>query len=401
MEWWQQKKDADLFSIFISLPALEFGRLVRQHPEDAEKAKDVFFKTSEPPTFRYRRAEEVDITAHSETLHKAHEQIIATHAPQEIKDLYVAKIGERRARINLIAAIQQGNDEVVTTLSENLFGAMTIGAAEHQEEFSEMLTHPDRFYDHNRPVTPVHLKRMLQQVLAHYGIKNWRIVLDNVPSMKIRHDARLGISTAYLPNGRNLTKARAARLLTHEVEVHALRNFNGLNQPYAIFGTGLERYLQTEEGLAVLFQIQHAKEPFEHLPGFWDAWTVALAKETNFVHAFETITEAKLKLAETIGEEKPEQEAWDEAWRLVTRVYRGITHTETPNVGYIRDHIYRTGTLAIERALKEQKEDNMPLLFTGKVALGHLPLIRSLDLVPGKTPELIAKQVVNDIMKQG
>jgi uncharacterized protein (TIGR02421 family) len=150
---------------------------------------------------------------------------------------------------------------------------------------------------------------------------------------------------------------RVEPLLHHEVGTHVVTYQNGTRQPLTLLTIGLPGYDETQEGLAVLA---------EYLTGGLDprrlrvlaARVVAIGKMldgADFLEIFESLR-ADLRI--------PTRTAWSIASRVVV------------GGGSVKDAIYLRG---ITRLLETLAEGNsLDVLFVGKLALDHVPLIQDL-----------------------
>jgi len=400
MKWWQEKEDAELFKLLNSLPPFPFYDLVRQDKPGLKQAKTDFFKNGISPTFSYKKAKLFNAKKYQSEIDNRLLQIKSLNYPTLLKDIYEDKLLDLQNRSKIVSAISLGNDQTVTSLSNQLFNFPEENLSTLTSEFEEMLEHSSIFHQHSRPVTTELFVKMTEAVLDHYKMSKWHIELFGGSSIKIRHLNKRGTSIVYLPSQRNLSKARAARLLTHELEVHGLRTMNGRQSSYALLGRGLDHYLQTEEGLAIYYQTLLNRRPTKHLPGFWDAYAVALARNTDFSTTFKTLVEARMKLAKKTGVQKTEETCRTEAWNLCVRVYRGITNTQNEHMVFARDHIYRSGVALLKNTITERGESVLPLIFSGKVGVHHLDKLIALNVQTGKVPDMISKEVVKTIYRQ-
>jgi len=393
---WKNKDDRKLNAILGTLPYLPFYGLIRQDKEDLANQKFRFFKTGQPPVFTYRRARAFDSLGYLAAVEKIKSRF-ERMASSPLVELYLAKIDELKTRAKLIVAIQKSDDELVTALSKSLYGQMTQNAPELEHEFAAMVHHSERFFTHDKPIDAQIFAKMVEQVLAHYQIDNWVVKIYDRPSVKINHLSKN--PKIFIPKSIQISQARARRLLTHEIEVHVLRTHNGTQSPLLILRRGLDHYLPTDEGLAIYYQNQLRKNQSAHAPGFWDAWTTALTQQGNFRDTFGRISSARQELAASLGQDNPEAIGRDAAWRLCVRAYRGITDTSKNHTGFLRDHIYRSGYEMIKKAIEKQGEEILPMLFAGNVGLHHLDKIKRLDIPPGRTPDLISKKIVKEVMR--
>lgn len=392
------KLDNKLFTALCKLPPLRFYRRVAQDETKLIQLRQDFLNSGRPPIFSYPQVAKFDFEDYTKALNDFAEKLPALSDNEIMLDLYRQKISELRGRVDLLYSVAQKDGTRVTELSRQLFGEPLESTTELANEFRQMRQHHDRFVQHNKPITTEIFAEMVKQTLAHYKMERWQVEFHSGPSVKIVHGNSPRHPLVKIPKSLKVSRARATRLLTHEIEVHALRTENGFLSPLRILERGLDRYLATDEGLAIYFQSQLGRKSRLHAPGFWDAWTSALTLEGDFASTFATISQARSELAELTGHDNPEAVGQDAAWRLCVRAYRGIIDTSEPQVGFLRDHMYRSGLAMIKRALAEQGDEILPKLFVGNIGLHHLDEMEKLELEPGRTPELISKRIVDEVI---
>lgn len=393
------KLDNNLFERLSSLPRFPFYGLVRQNTDDIERAKIEFLKTGKSPVFTYARAKQFNVQSYRNDLNALQDDLGSLSSDKIIVELYRQKLDELGTRLALVEAIQHADDKTVTTYSANLFGQVRQSVEELESEFKEMLIHSKTFHDHSKKINAEIFVRAARELLDYYGMTEWKLKVKNRPSIKVARTRKGKPPSIYVPLNLDVSKARAARLLTHEIEVHALRTYNGENSPLALLGRGLDRYLATDEGLAVYFQQKLTEHNHKHAPGFWDAWTTVLTQNGNFIDTFNTIAKARTSLLRARGVKNAEKKGRDAAWRLCVRAYRGITNTETHGVGFLRDHIYRSGLDMVRAKIAENGESVMNTLFLGNIGLQHIQEIQSMDFPTARLPEMKSKEILRNVMK--
>jgi uncharacterized protein (TIGR02421 family) len=184
------------------------------------------------------------------------------------------------------------------------------------------------------------------------------------PDFPVNIEVRDDVSELMVSFGRLLIPASAAiredriePLLHHEVGTHVVTYQNGARQPLTLLTIGLPGYDETQEGLAVLA---------EYLTGGLDprrlrvlaARVVAVGKMLDgaeFLDIFESLR-AEHRI--------PTRTAWSIAIRVVV------------GGGTVKDAIYLRGITRILQTLAEGS--SLDVLFVGKFALDHMPLIQDL-----------------------
>ena len=189
----------------------------------------------------------------------------------------------------------------------------------------------------------------------------YRALYPDFPShIEVRDDiSELMVSFGRLliPEAATIRADRVEALLHHEVGTHVVTYQNGARQPLKLLTIGLPGYDETQEGLAVLA---------EYLTGGLDprrlrvlaARVVAIAEMLNgagFLEIFESLrTEYGI----------PTRTAWSIAIRVVV------------GGGSVKDAIYLRGITRLLEAIAEGS--SLDVLFVGKLALDHIPLIQDL-----------------------
>lgn len=380
-----EKLDHHLYKELLALPKLPFLRMVRQDRRLLARARKAFFLTGTPPTFFYPKVDGFDVEAYLAQLASVETRIRRSAAPRPLKTLYHKKCAELRLRAKCIQAIQQNDDRATTRYAKKMFGTPKESLrALRAEAAARAHTHG---YTHQKRIDATAFARMARLVLDHYGLNDWRIKIVRRSSIQIGGGKRGRTPVIRIPASLMVSAARATRLLVHEIEVHALRAANGTNSPLHLLGHGCAGYIRTDEGLAMYYQdTKAAKVRSVHLSGFWEAYTAALSAKRTFK---DTFTELRQHLGQ------------DAAWRLCVRAYRGIRHPDKPGLGFFRDHLYRTGRMDVERAVKRRGEGVLPMLFAGKVGLSDLATLQALHIPAGKLPDLISQKIVHEeLMKK-
>jgi uncharacterized protein (TIGR02421 family) len=189
----------------------------------------------------------------------------------------------------------------------------------------------------------------------------YRAVHPDFPAhIEVRDDiSELMVSFGRLliPEAATFRADRVEPLLHHEVGTHVVTYQNGARQPLTLLTIGLPGYDETQEGIAVLA---------EYLTGGLDprrlrvlaARVVAIDKMLDgagFLEIFESLR---------ADHRIPTRTAWSIAIRVVV------------GGGSVKDAIYLRGITRILEILEEGS--SLDVLFVGKLALDHIPLIQDL-----------------------
>ena len=390
--------DEEAYEALSSLPANPFHRYIEHDSRRAAFEQQEFETNGHTPLFTYREASKLDVAHYLARLQTIEEQLpkLCHHEPI-VEDLYRGKIDELRIRAALVKAVQAQDDESVTALSEQLFSPPVQTREELEKELSTMIAADKPLFVHKKTVSRDLFLLMLQTILSHYEMTDWRIGSTKGLSVRLKHGHPNKQALVLVPDAFQISKNRAIELLTHEIEVHALRTHNGRLSPFLLLGRGLDRYIDTEEGLAIHMQRKWKTSETSHLPGFWDAYATVLTMEYSFKEVYETLRIARTTLARKAGHIEPERVGRNAAWRLCMRAYRGIHQTSKKGVGYRRDHIYRSGLLRMRHALA-QDPLLIDTLFQGNMGLQHVERVKQLNLSTSRAPEWVSKAVVQSLV---
>ncbi len=380
-----QKLDEELYQLLLTLPRFPFLSLVRQDKKALNEARRAFIKNGVLPTFSYARAARFDAAGYLDKLQEVEAKIGEQKAAAPLLSLYLKKCAELRARAEMILAIQTKNDSEVTRLAKVIFGTPGFTAEELLAEYGQRTAH--KSFVHKTRVDGEMFARMTRAMLDHYGLTDWRIKVLKRLAIQIGHGKRDRTPMVRIPRNMLVSKQRAIRLLTHEIEVHALRTANGAMSPLHLLERGCAGYIKTDEGLAMYYQeVMLADEsPKIVHAGFLEAYTVALTEQYDFAQVF-------AELCKVTSAKK--------AWRLCVRAYRGITAPNKAGLGFYRDHVYRSGFMAVQAAHRAGGMKFLGEVFSGNISVEDLPVLAELKIPAGRLPDLVAEKVVKSELRR-
>lgn len=380
-----KKLDEELYQLLLTLPRFPFLSLVRQDKKVLHESKRAFIKNGRLPIFSYSKAATFDATGYLKKLTAVEANIGEQKVAAPLLSLYLKKCTELRARAELVLAIQTKNDEEVTRLAKVIFGTPSFTAQELQAERNQRTT--KKSFIHKAKVDGEMFASMTRTMLDHYGLTDWRIKVLKRLAIQIGHGKRGRTPMVRIPRNMLVSKQRAIRLLTHEIEVHALRTANGAKSPLHLLERGCAGYIKTDEGLAMYFQeVMLADESPKIIhAGYLEAYTVALTEQHDFAGVFKElcqVTTAK------------------KAWRLCVRAYRGITMPTKAGLGFYRDHVYRSGFMAVQAAHRAGGLKFFDAVFSGNISVDDLPVLTELKIPAGRLPDLMAEKIVRDELRR-
>ena len=164
--------------------------------------------------------------------------------------------------------------------------------------------------------------------------------------------------TLLLSRNHKFSKNQLKVLANHEIGVHMVTTFNGLNQPLKVFSNGFPNNVETQEGLAVYSEYMSGCLTITRLKEL--AYRViaadSLAKGYSFAATFDLLhNQYKLNR--------------DKAFTITLRIHRGG--------GFTKDHLYLTGLKKVYDYAKEGND--LDVLLTGKVTLEYKDIIEKMQ----------------------
>lgn len=193
-------------------------------------------------------------------------------------------------------------------------------------------------------------------------VRNFDFQMNIKLSTSIAADAMVSnkLRTLFVKKNARFSENQLKTLANHEIGVHMVTTFNGLNQPLKIFSNGFPKNVETQEGLAVFSEYMSGALTLDRLKTF--AYRVIAADSLtdgyDFADTFDLLyNQYKLQR--------------DKAYIISLRVHRGG--------GFTKDYLYLTGLKKIYDYYKENGD--LSVLLTGKVSLEEQSsILRMLDL---------------------
>lgn len=151
-------------------------------------------------------------------------------------------------------------------------------------------------------------------------------------------------------------------MLAHEVGTHMLRWVNEFSQPWHKRHReyGMQEYMPTEEGLAVLNASLHHPAPFFWLPAIY------------YFSGYHAQTKSFSELNSLLKTYVPNVER---RWKICLRVKRGLRDTSEPG-GYKKDLVYLTGIFELSKWLRAHNFSAQEL-YIGKVHHNDIEKMKS------------------------
>jgi len=337
----------DLFSIDTNLDKLvkKIELLNYINPVNIEQEKRNFFasKYNVNPNFKYRR---IDFNAH-----KLQQELLSQDI-ESIKDeatsnFYREVIYDYSGLIQCIESIGKESKFYYNSLKS--FGTPT----EKEVENARFILHFDDEYD--QELFPVFNANEAADYFVEFS-KRYDFKFDLNFSTKISAAAMVqnNKKTLLLKKNHRYSPNQLKVLANHEISVHMVTTFNGLEQALKIFHNGFPKNVETQEGLAVFSEYMSGCLTLFRLKELSYRVLAAdsLRKGFNFCATFDLLHN-QYKLGR------------EEAYTISLRAHRGG--------GFTKDHLYLTGLKKIYDYYQATK--NLDNLLAGKVSLEYIPMI--------------------------
>ncbi|MEE1963484.1 flavohemoglobin expression-modulating QEGLA motif protein [Allomuricauda taeanensis] len=324
-------------------------RLVRKiellsyiNPQNIEKEKQRFFasKYTVEPEFKYPKLKFDPYKLHRLFFSQRLERI----GDDSLRKLYQDIIYYYANMVQCIETIGKGKNFYYNSL--RVYGTPTEKDVQNAR-FILHFTDEPAVSDMEKVFSAEEARRYFESFVHQYNFP-----LNIRYSTNIAAEAMVSNSTQSLLIKKN-TKFSKNQLLTlanHEIGVHLVTTYNGLQQPLKIFSNGLPKNVETQEGLAVFSEYMGGALTLKRLKEI--AYRVlaadSLIKGYSFADTFDLIH----------GQYKLNR---DDAFTITLRVHRGG--------GFTKDRLYLSGLRKIYK--RYQREESMDTLLTGKVALEY------------------------------
>lgn len=374
-------QDRDWFNAYLDGCAFDDINFIKFNQADLAKQKDLFLagKLNEI-NLTYDINETLLETKKEKVLQLLEAVNLDKEKPLIVKEAYQLKLKEQLSKLALVDAIARRDFSQVQKKSVELYGLpdkQTAGEAllivktivenkqlnlsqEWNQLFAYFITEekePAFYYQETKEteyLTTEEIVKMFELALLKRGVP-WRV---EVSQTALVVNVNYQDETIYIPAGREMSKMAAEALIEHEIGIHLVRYYNGLQSSLLLLSVGLNGYLKGEEGLASYRQFSIDKG---NLPGVINYLGVVLAsglyrnQSWNFRQIFDFIKEYLSFLG--YSEEYTKREAWLRA----LRTFRGSAG-KLPTGVFTRDLIYFEGYLEIKDLYTKQSSEIERLL---------------------------------------
>ncbi|WP_299128363.1 flavohemoglobin expression-modulating QEGLA motif protein [uncultured Winogradskyella sp.] len=341
----------DLFDIDANL-----NRLVKNiellnyiNPLNIASEKKKFFasKYNYEPEFKYRKVRFNGYKLHRLFFSQRLERI----GDDDIRQLYEDVIYEYSSLIECIETIGQGRKFYFNSLKS--FGTPTENDIENAKfilRFDDSEFNEEMLPIYNADEAKAYFEKFSKRYDFSYNVKisshlsAAAMVLNNTQTLVLKKGYKYSLNQLKV-------------LSNHEIGVHLVTTFNGLDQPLKVFSNGLPNNVETQEGLAVYAEYMSNCLTIERLKelSFRVLAVNSLNKGYDFSDTFHLLhNHYKLNR--------------DKAFAITLRVHRGG--------GFTKDHLYLRGLRKIYQYAKAGND--LSILLLGKVSQHYIPTMEKL-----------------------
>lgn len=316
------------------------------NPINIEAEKRSFFssKYNVNPNFKYRK---IDFNAHELQQH-LFSQDIDSIRDEETRNFYRDVIYDYSGLVQCIETIGKGQKFYYNALKS--FGTPT----EKDVENAKFILHfEDEEYDSEMfPVfNAEEAASYFEEFTKQYNFKfNIRFSTKISAAAMVQNNTQ----TLLLKKNHRFSANQLKVLANHEIGVHLVTTFNGLNQSLKIFHNGFPNNVETQEGLAVFSEYMSGCLTLYRLKELSYRVMAAdsLRKGFSFCDTFDLLhNQYKLNR--------------EEAYNISLRAHRGG--------GFTKDYMYLTGLKKVYTIF--QKKESLAPLLAGKVAIENVNIV--------------------------
>jgi uncharacterized protein (TIGR02421 family) len=335
------KIDRELHQLVQKIELLDYI-----NPVNIEQEKRNFFgsKYNINPNFKYKK---IDFNAHK--LQQAlFSQDIDSIKDEESRKFYRDVIYDYSGLIQCIETIGKGRKFYFNALKS--FGTPTdkdVANAQFILHFNDEEFNQEMFPIFNSEEALAYFTEFSKKFKFAYSVKM---------SNKISAAAMVqnNSQTLFLKKNHRFSANQLKVLANHEIGVHMVTTFNGLNHALKIFHNGFPKNVETQEGLAVFSEYMSGCLTLYRLKELSYRVIAAdsLRKGFNFCDTFDLLhNQYKLNR--------------EESYNISLRAHRGG--------GFTKDYTYLTGLKKVYSYYHDKKDLN--ILLSGKVNIDHVGLI--------------------------
>lgn len=380
--------DAELFSAYQEIGTIEPIAYLAASPETLQQKELFCTGDIELPVLTYPKAQDLPLARWREQLQRL-DAMVQDHDHPVVQLAYPQLIEEKLLHIDLLEAVQNGDDVGFKLATEGAYGTPDLAIARRlvphirsligwaaEQNLEELLPSIDYIStvigrldaDEETAVAPAYfpddpadvdadaIEERFQEAFDSYGISGWTVRRTDTDFIAINHEAK----AIQVPNSRKVSKGYLEALVVHEIGVHVRRRVFAQVASLQLLQAGLGYYIRGEEGLCKFEE--HKVYPAALNKSVENYFGIAMVygldgKPWDMRQAFTFYWHYhRLTLA---GQDYTEADLDDYAWKRVYRLFRGTTGGArgvclTKDLSYLRGYLAAT-TLAERYPLEEQR----------------------------------------------
>ncbi len=343
------KLDTEWFKFYTTHCSFDDIDYLKIDPKTLAREKEKFLKGEiDVPTLSYDIPKE-EISHKKASLSSLQETITRSNQPEIIQQAYGRKINEQLLKIELLEKTLTKDDSGFFETSKKLYGIPTKDSVKQAQtllnkEYADEVSSPEM-------LGAQEIKKYMDTALEKAEMtKEWR---TEITKNKLVVSVSYADKKIFIPENREMTALQTKALSEHEIGIHLTRHFNGLKSNLLLLSSGLDNYLEAEEGLATKAQADiDGKHP--SVGGY-----IAIAHAAEVVAdqwSFRGIYDFMCDYRKHMYHLKNEDSIQEQAWTRTIRLFRGTTG-QTPGTCFTRDALYFSGYLKIENFLREETKE--------------------------------------------
>ncbi len=326
-----------------------------------------FVETDELMDFMRRYDEATDIADRQRYRDEIMKLNIETYGQPKVRDyhhilaVYMKKIdanhiGFRQKTLQAYYELMEGFPTIHEVEDPGAYAPQqaTIEWMSHAVEhlYGGMLAH----VEDGRVYNPRELQALFTEIIVdEFGeaAAEWRVDVEPAASINVKAQEKRIV----IPSDREPVGAEKARdLVVHEIGVHMLRAVSGFETNVPLLGTGLAKYLDSEEGLGVVMEQARKGKFVEAGHGLYLAASLAHVEGMDFRGVFEIMWRISLLSSENANEAGAVEKARNTAYNLCMRIFRG-----TDSIPWFKDLQYYNGASNVWKNLDKICGDDAAL----------------------------------------
>lgn len=362
----------------------------------SKRGRDYTFE----PVFAYPGLRGIDWSAKFSQLASLVVEIKKAGLERPLRAMYLARWERERAILEMARVVSEGDDDKVCWLSDRLYGPVDekfeTMVEKRLAEVRELASEEGDFevYTEDPIFEADQIIEGLRQAAEAYGMGEV-VEIVKVPGLARTNIVAVGDQARIMvPEDRRLGRLGLVRLITHEVEGHLSRWYNGQESGIGLLGLGEAGYETIDEGFSSYQEREMGTKPFGVMP--WPGVGLVMAKKgVGFGRIFVKLKEEMMDFFKLLGlgEARAQEKAQREAWQTCLLISRGLTGLrEGAKLYFARRASYLWGESKVNNFIVQGGEiDDLAI---GRISLDYLDYWAKQNVEPSIHPKRVGPQIV-------